>query len=66
MSDTPFDSVSYQNEYIRNHYDRITIIFPRGTKQRMQNRAAELGYISKGKPSISAYLYHLYQQDVQK
>ena len=64
MSDTPFNSVVYRNQYSRNHYDRITICVPVGTKERMQERAAELGLISKGRPSVTAYLYGLYQQDI--
>lgn len=59
-----FDSVKYKNEYAKTHYDQILLNFPKGSKQRMQKRAAELGCISKGKPSISAYMYRLYQQDI--
>lgn len=62
----PFDSVAYKNNYTRNHYDRLTVCFPVGTKQHMQERAQELGCITNGQPSISAYLYHLHQQDVQQ
>lgn len=60
-----FDSVSYRNEYTKEKYDRMTIIVPKGTKSKMQARAAELGYITKGKPSVASYLYHLYQADVR-
>lgn len=60
-----FDSVAYRNEYAKEKYDRMTIIFPKGTKNKMSARAAELGYITKGKPSVASYLYHLYQADVQ-
>lgn len=59
-------SVTYRNNYTRNHYDRLTICFPVGTKKHMQERAKELGCITNGQPSISAYLYHLHQQDVQR
>lgn len=61
----PFDPVTYRNEYVRNHYDRLNILLPKGTKKLMLARAAELGYINKGKPSITAYLLGLYQKDVQ-
>ena len=64
MSDTSFNSVVYRNKYSKDHYDRITICVPAGTKVRMQERAAELGLISKGRPSVTAYLYGLYHQDV--
>ena len=60
-----FDPVTYRNEYVRNHYDRLNILLPKGTKELMLARAAELGYINRGKPSITAYLLGLYQKDVQ-
>ena len=61
----PFNPVAYRNEYVREHYDRLSILLPKGTKKLMLARAAELGYINRGKPSITAYLLGLYQQDVQ-
>lgn len=61
----PFNPVAYRNEYVREHYDRLSILLPKGTKKLMMARAAELGYINKGKPSITAYLLGLYQNDVQ-
>ena len=61
----PFDPVTYRNEYVRNHYDRLNILLPKSTKKLMLARAAELGYVNKGKPSITAYLLGLYQNDVQ-
>lgn len=62
----PFDSVAYKNTYTKSHYDRLTVCFPIGTKQRMQERAKELGCITNGSPSISAYLYYLHQMDLQR
>ena len=61
----PFDSVAYRNQYAKQKYDRLSICFPAGTKKLMLERAEELGYISKGRPSITAYLFALYQADVR-
>ena len=60
-----FDSVAYRNQYAKRKYDRLSICFPAGTKKLMLERAEELGYISKGKPSITAYLFGLYQADIR-
>lgn len=61
----PFNSVTYRNNYNRTHYDIVRLSFPAGTKQQMLQRAEEIGCITKGKPSISSYLYHLYMEDIR-
>lgn len=61
----PFNSVDYKNSYNRAHYDIVRLSFPKGTKRLMLQRAEEQGYIVKGKPSVSSYLYHLFQADIE-
>ena len=63
MKKESFNSVEYRNQYAREHYDRIYLCMPKGTKELMLRRASELEYENKGKPSIAAYIYHLFQQD---
>lgn len=62
----PFNSIDYRNSYNKEHYDIMRVNFPKGTKQMMVKRAEEAGYINKGKPSVSAYLYHLFLNDFEK
>ena len=64
MKRESFDSVEYRNQYAREHYDRIYLCMPKGTKELMLRRASELGYENKGKPSIAAYIYHLFREDI--
>lgn len=33
----------YDNEYTKNHYDRLTILLPKGQKQEVQSIAKDLG-----------------------
>lgn len=61
----PFNSVDYRNSYNKEHYDIVRVSFPKGAKQLMMQRAEEQGYIVKGKPSVSSYLYHLFQADIE-
>lgn len=38
MSDK-FDKVKYDNEYIKNNYDRLTITLPKGKKELYKQKA---------------------------
>lgn len=38
-----FDQIKYQNEYNKQKYDRITIMAPKGTKERLQEAARAAG-----------------------
>jgi len=33
----------YDNEYTKNHYDRLTLLLPKGQKQEVQSIAKDLG-----------------------
>ena len=40
---TKFDPLKYVSEYTKEHYDRITIIAPKGTKQSVMKSAKDNG-----------------------
>lgn len=52
-----FDKQAYDNKYISEHYDRINMVFPPGTKEILKARAAAQGI------SISAYVRQLIEND---
>lgn len=39
----PFDQVKYQNDYIRENYDRINLAFPKGEKAAIKEAARKEG-----------------------
>jgi len=39
----PFDQVKYQNDYIRERYDRISLAFPKGEKAAIKEAARKEG-----------------------
>jgi len=43
MSDKKFDSVKYRNQFEREHYDRLTILVPKGKKEVIKKAAADSG-----------------------
>lgn len=45
-----FNQVEYQNKYNKDHYDRFCIVFPKGSKELIKERAKKSGL------SISKYL----------
>lgn len=57
MKEKKFDQIKYNNDYNKNHYDRINMIFPPGTKEILKARAAAQGI------SISAYVRQLIEND---
>lgn len=38
-----FDQFKYQNEYVRQKYDRIQLVVPKGEKERIKAVATSLG-----------------------
>ena len=42
-TDEPFDQVKYQNAYIRENYDRISIAAPKGEKAAIKEAAQKEG-----------------------
>ena len=39
----PFNKQEYDNDYIKNNYDRLNFVMPKGTKDRINQKAAEHG-----------------------
>ena len=38
-----FDSIKYQNDYIRKTYDRVNLLLPKGQKEILKAKAKERG-----------------------
>lgn len=49
----------YQNDYIKNNYDKIVLTFPKGSKQTIDNAAK-----SKGFKNTSEYIKRLIDDDI--
>jgi predicted DNA binding CopG/RHH family protein len=54
-----FNQISYQNEFIRNNYDRINLTVPKGKKEAIKKRADSLG------KSVNEYINRLIDGDIQ-
>lgn len=54
-----FDQNKYTNEFKKEHYDRITVLVPKGTKARWKAAAQRRG------KSLSAYVFDLVKKDIQ-
>lgn len=58
-SDKGFNQIAYQNAYIREKYDRISLTVPKGRRDEIKQRAA-----SSGK-SVNEYINGLIDQDLK-
>ena len=59
------NQIKYINEQRDKKYDRIELIGPKGVKEKIQERAAELGLYNKRKqPNISNYIMQLIEKDL--
>lgn len=38
-----FNQISYQNSFIKEKYDRINLLVPKGTKEKIKERAKKKG-----------------------
>ena len=54
-----FDKVKYNNDYNKDHYDRVNLLVPKGTKTRWK-QAAQI----QGK-NLSAFVFDLVEADIQ-
>ena len=54
----PFDKSAYMLEYMRNRRDRISVVAPKGTRDRWKEAAAD-----KGK-SLNAYIIDCVENDI--
>lgn len=41
--ETEFDQFKYQNEFNKKKYDRVTILLPKGEKEKLKKEAASAG-----------------------
>ncbi len=53
-----FNQIAYQNDYIKEKYDRINLTVPKGRKEEIKKRAA-----SEGK-SVNEYINSLIDSDM--
>ena len=58
MGNTKNRYIAYQNEYIREKYDRINFVMPKGFKAEIQERSQSLGC------SVNEYLLSLVRNDI--
>lgn len=52
-----FNQISYQNEYIKEKYDRINLTVPKGRKEEIKKKAAAAGQ------SVNEYINALIDND---
>lgn len=52
------NNTQYKNDFIRNNYDRINFIIPKGAKEKIKARSDELGM------SVNNYIYSLIVKDI--
>ena len=52
-----FNQISYQNEYIKEKYDRINLTVPKGRKEEIKQKAAAAGQ------SVNEYINTLIDND---
>ena len=54
-----FNQISYQNEYIKEKYDRINLTVPKGKREEIKRKAQ-----SQGK-SVNEYINSLIEEDMK-
>ena len=52
------DRTAYKNRHIKEHYDRINFVIPKGEKDRIKKICSEIG------ASVNEYLYMLVSNDL--
>lgn len=57
-SDNEFNQIAYQNDYIREKYDRINLTVPKGRKEEIKKKAAAMG------KSVNEYINSLIDDDM--
>lgn len=56
----------YQNEHLKEHYDRINLLVPKGDKELISEAARQEGLFNKkGSPNLSAYINSLIYKDME-
>ena len=54
-----FNQIEYQNKYNKEKYDRITIMVPKGDKERLQAYAQRLNL------SLNAYINKIIENEIK-
>ena len=57
MEKKEFNQIAYQNDYIKEKYDRINLTVPKGRKEEIKKKAAEAG------KSVNEYINDLIERD---
>lgn len=60
MKKTEFNQIAYQNEYIKEKYDRINLLVPKGKKEKIRKAAEEAG------KSVNEYINSLIDEKIGK
>lgn len=58
-SEKEFDPIKYRNEYTKKNYDRLSLVFPKGEKETIREKAKEAGQ------SINEYIYAAVKEKMQ-
>ena len=58
-SNNDFNKFAYQNDYIKEKYDRINLTVPKGRKEEIKKRAAAAG------KSVNEYINSLIDDDMK-
>ena len=58
-SKNEFNQIAYQNDYIKEKYDRINLTVPKGRKEEIKKRAAAAG------KSVNEYINSLIDDDMK-
>jgi predicted DNA binding CopG/RHH family protein len=53
-----FNQIAYQNNYIKEKYDRINLLVPKGGKEKIKQKAAEAG------KSVNEYINELIEREL--
>lgn len=57
MENSKFNAIKYKNDYDREHYDKVLLSFPKGTKEQLKMKAARAG------KTMSQYVLDLVERD---
>ena len=58
MEEKKFNKTAYDNEFIKNNYDRINLTVPKGMKVVIEDRAGSMG--------VNAYIRSLIEKDLKE
>lgn len=58
MAQKEFNQIAYQNDYIKEKYDRINLTVPKGRKEEIKKKAEAAG------KSVNEYINDLIEKDL--